>query len=86
MANYRYEHGFTKSEIDVTSWENQPIEFRNILHYPSYVETTEGEIFIAGRNCIVNDKVMPCYKIVTLKNGERRNVNMNNGVAYATTL
>lgn len=76
MATYRYEHGFNHED----SRMSYPLSIRRATKNVNYVRTVDGEIFLDTN--LYNDKDLPCYKVVTLVNGEKRNVNMNNGIAY----
>lgn len=80
MKNYKYSHGF----INVINRKESPIILRKTTGVYNYVNTVDGEIFIDSS--IFNNSEKPCYKVVTLISGERRNVNMNNGIAYKTKL
>ena len=80
MKNYRYKYGFS----NIIRRNDMSYILRQTVGNYNYVTTVEGEIYI--NSSILNDTQKDCYKIVTLLNGERRNVNMNNGIAYKTTL
>ena len=83
MKKYAYQNGISENEMNVDN--SIPAKFYNTVAHCNYVTTTDGEHYIDGCGKW-NDKELSCYKVVTLKNGERRNVNMNNGIAYKTTL
>ena len=80
MKKYKYEHGFA----NVINRIEMPVILRQTVGNYNYVMTVECECFI--NSSILNDSEKSCYKVVTLRNGERRNVNMNNGIAYKTNL
>lgn len=76
MKDYKYSNGFNESAKKAALLANP---------YLRFVKTTEGETFLCSN--VYNDSVKPCYKVVTNSyNGERLNVNLNNGLAYKTNL
>ena len=80
MKTYNYEHGFT----NLINRNEMPVILRQTVGNYNYVRTVDNEYFVDSS--ILNDSDKSCYKVVTLLNGERRNVNMNNGIAYKTNL
>lgn len=76
MKDYRLKNGYTGREVEV-------MKAHNI--FAQFVKVSDNEYYNL-RN-VYNNSRKPCYKIVTrVQDGKRFNVNMNNGIAYLTTL